>query len=100
LKAREGRHLEIIVKGIPKLDTEILLSRGGNWAAEPDPGEVNFVISKPGGHAANPARVLLCRVRFRRWESRELTHGPVVVGRKYRAIEASRTFELRAVCSV
>jgi hypothetical protein len=88
------------MKRIPKLDTEALLPRGSNWAAEPNPGEVDLVISKPGGHTANPARVLLYRGRLRRRECRELTRRPLVVGRKHRAIEASRTFELRAVSSV
>jgi hypothetical protein len=100
LKTREGRHLKIIVKRIPKLDKDVLLPRAGIWAAEPDPGEVDFVISKSSGHAANPARASLCRGRFRARECRELTRGPLIVGRKYRAIEPSRTFELRAVCSV
>lgn len=77
------------MKRIPKLDKGPLLTKGGNWVAEPDPGEVDFVITKLGGHTANPAWVLLCRGGFSRWEGWELASGPLIVGRKYRAIKTS-----------
>ncbi|KAK4126502.1 hypothetical protein N657DRAFT_632557 [Parathielavia appendiculata] len=100
LKAGEGRHLKILVKRISKLDKGPVLLRGGNWAAEPDPGEVDVIITKPGGHAANPAWALLCRSGPSGRERRELPRGALVVKRKYRAIKPSRPFKLSTISSV